>query len=354
MVSGDFSHAAGLSCNNLGNMSYLLGDRCSNKGDRTLIFGQYNYTNLTNSVIVGQNNILSGMTAPSYLVGGLDDDHDYLAFESFIYDNYIKNIWEVGDQITVSFFKMFSGGEFNDYGYVTHSTTTITGFDDTEYRVIIPHDTITETPASPVTNLLVINDSKKTDSNDSLHANYPNIIMGSCNTIGDKSSQQNIILGHSIFAGKNYNVNIGQNIYSENSGINIGTFIHSPEEKSITIGYALQNNNPSNYTILHGGGLSNNNTLNAFGKFNEDLPGRYLEFGNGDDSNNKQNLFEIHVDGQVRAPEATPSIVDNDLQNLVPISYLLSAEFGNRLPTTDPGEAGRIWVDAGHLVVSNG
>jgi hypothetical protein len=66
----------------------------------------------------------------------------------------------------------------------------------------------------------------------------------------------------------------------------------------------------------------------------------------------RKNGFEIYTDGQVRAPEATPSITDLDLQNLVPVSYLLSAEFGNKLPTTDPGVTGRIWNDSGILKVS--
>jgi hypothetical protein len=37
---------------------------------------------------------------------------------------------------------------------------------------------------------------------------------------------------------------------------------------------------------------------------------------------------------------------------LVKKEYLLSAEFGNSLPTTDPGIPGKLWNDAGVLKIS--
>jgi len=81
------------------------------------------------------------------------------------------------------------------------------------------------------------------------------------------------------------------------------------------------------------------------------------EVGIGLNDSNTANAFEIYNDGTVTAPEATVSLIDSRgnrtlihkeyLQN-----YLLSSDFGNSFPTTDPGVSGRVWNDGGTLKVS--
>jgi hypothetical protein len=76
--------------------------------------------------------------------------------------------------------------------------------------------------------------------------------------------------------------------------------------------------------------------------------------GTGEGGGGRKNAFEVYTNGQIRAPEATSDLVDINDQNLVPVSYLFSAEFGNRLPTTDPHVQGKIWNDAGSMKISAG
>lgn len=86
--------------------------------------------------------------------------------------------------------------------------------------------------------------------------------------------------------------------------------------------------------------------------------------GNGiaSDPKEKANGFEIYLSGRVTAPELTPAIINSDtegtdsglsLQTLVTVEYLLSSEFGSRLPTVRPS-AGKIWNNNGNLEVSSG
>ena len=100
-------------------------------------------------------------------------------------------------------------------------------------------------------------------------------------------------------------------------------------------------------TMLNDGG-------HACGKYNTgELTNTILEVGIGQDSSNKKNGLEVYLDGVVTAPEASPDIVASaDPQTLVPLSYLFSSEFGNALPTTDPGIPGQLWNDAGTVKIS--
>jgi hypothetical protein len=96
--------------------------------------------------------------------------------------------------------------------------------------------------------------------------------------------------------------------------------------------------------------------MHAAGRYNVGTSNDTIhETGIGTDTGDayRKNAFEIYTDGTLTAPEATPALVNSrGTQTLVPISYLLSAEFGNSLPTTDPGVTGRIWNDSGTLKVS--
>jgi hypothetical protein len=70
-------------------------------------------------------------------------------------------------------------------------------------------------------------------------------------------------------------------------------------------------------------------------------------------STNRVNGFEIYTDGTLTAPEAKPdTLVARGIKSLVTIEYLLSPEFGNALPTTDPGVSGQPWNDNGTLKLS--
>jgi hypothetical protein len=102
--------------------------------------------------------------------------------------------------------------------------------------------------------------------------------------------------------------------------------------------------------------IAQNVGMHAAGQYNVGTATDTIhETGIGTGLSNRLNAFEIYTDGAVLAPEATPSIVDGrGEQALVPISYLLSAEFGNRLPTADPLEAGKLWNDSGVMKISNG
>jgi hypothetical protein len=74
------------------------------------------------------------------------------------------------------------------------------------------------------------------------------------------------------------------------------------------------------------------------------------ETGIGTGPNTRKNAFEIYTDGSLTAPEATPAIINaRGTQSLVPVSYLLSAEFGNLLPVA-PGAPGTLYVDINKFI----
>ena len=144
-----------------------------------------------------------------------------------------------------------------------------------------------------------------------------------------------------------------QGNYSFSTGFNttaLGNSSHAEGYKTTASGYA---SHAEGY-----GTIAKNWSSHAAGTYNVGTSNDTIyEIGIGTNSSGdieRRNGFEIYWDGKVKAPEATPSIVDSDLQNLVPLSYLLSAEFGNKLPTSDPAVAGKIWNDNGILKVSLG
>ncbi len=90
------------------------------------------------------------------------------------------------------------------------------------------------------------------------------------------------------------------------------------------------------------------------GMFNDNKINTLYEIGNGTGALQTSNAFEVYQNGAVIAPELAPDIVDMDDQTLVPVSYLLSAEFGQKIPNGDPGEYGRIYRSNGALRISAG
>ena len=81
-----------------------------------------------------------------------------------------------------------------------------------------------------------------------------------------------------------------------------------------------------------------------------------FEVGISDGSGADANGLEVYTDGTVTAPEATPAeITTRGAQALVTVDYLLSAEFGGSLPTSDVSlSAGQLWNDSGIVRVSTG
>jgi len=77
------------------------------------------------------------------------------------------------------------------------------------------------------------------------------------------------------------------------------------------------------------------------------------ETGIGTSSGAKKNAFEIYTDGRLVAPELSPALI-NTLRSLITKEYLLSAEFGNSLPLSDPLVAGALWNNGGIVTVSMG
>jgi len=70
-------------------------------------------------------------------------------------------------------------------------------------------------------------------------------------------------------------------------------------------------------------------------------------------ANVRSDAFEVLMGGEVSAPSLTPAKINSATGYvLITKDFLLSAEIGALLPTSDPGTSGMIWNDAGTLKVS--
>jgi hypothetical protein len=66
-----------------------------------------------------------------------------------------------------------------------------------------------------------------------------------------------------------------------------------------------------------------------------------------------ENGFINSANGTAELLDSEPSEIQAAGDKAIPtLEYLLSSEFGNSLPTVDPGEPGRLWNDAGVLKIS--
>jgi hypothetical protein len=66
-----------------------------------------------------------------------------------------------------------------------------------------------------------------------------------------------------------------------------------------------------------------------------------------------ENGFRNNADGTAELSNSSPSDIQTAGDKSIPtLEYLLSPEFGNSLPTTDPGVPGKIWNDSGILKIS--
>jgi len=104
------------------------------------------------------------------------------------------------------------------------------------------------------------------------------------------------------------------------------------------------------------GTIAQNDSMHVEGRYNVGTATDTIhETGIGIRASDRKNAFEIYTDGRLVAPELTATLIDaaGD-KSLIIKEYLLSAEFGNSLPTADPGEAGRLWNDGGALKISAG
>jgi len=90
------------------------------------------------------------------------------------------------------------------------------------------------------------------------------------------------------------------------------------------------------------------------GAYNIGKDNTVLEVGNGSDKQ-QENVIEVYVDGSASLPVSTPSSVAGlGAKSITTIEFLLSEEFGNMLPTVDPGIAGKLWNNNGVLSISSG
>jgi hypothetical protein len=65
------------------------------------------------------------------------------------------------------------------------------------------------------------------------------------------------------------------------------------------------------------------------------------------------NGFNNKENGTALLMKSTPENIQNEGDKSIPtLEYLLSEEFGNSLPTSDPGVSGKIWNDSGILKIS--
>ncbi len=102
------------------------------------------------------------------------------------------------------------------------------------------------------------------------------------------------------------------------------------------------------------GTIALNNTSLVFGSFNKGTSTEtVMEIGIGADNANRKNAVEVYTDGTITAPETSSTKIQaRGNKTLVTLEYLFSAEFGNALPTTDPGNPGVLWNDSGVIKVS--
>ena len=137
----------------------------------------------------------------------------------------------------------------------------------------------------------------------------------------------------------------------------IGDFMYSaPQDITITchnLAYGIDNVILGTASACLGDNLiARNKGQFVSGRYNiGDARDTIHETGIGFSTSIRKNAFEIYTDGTLTAPESTPALTQaRGLQTLVPISYLLSSEFGNSLPTSSVGLiAGQIWNNAGVL-----
>jgi len=89
----------------------------------------------------------------------------------------------------------------------------------------------------------------------------------------------------------------------------------------------------------------------SLGYYNIDSADNLFEIGLGS-KNLRQNGLEIKKTGNISAPMSDVETVTN--KDLTTLEYLLSPEFGKKLPTEDPVVEGKLWNDNGTLKISAG
>jgi len=141
---------------------------------------------------------------------------------------------------------------------------------------------------------------------------------------------------------------------------NVAEGAYSHAEGSCTCSTGAESHTEGNATHAIGYGshaegvytIAQNAASHAEGKYNVGTSTDTIhETGIGTDDYNRKNAFEIYTDGRLVAPELTPALI-NTLRSLITKEYLLSAEFGNSLPTTNPGVgSGMLWNNGGVVTV---
>jgi len=176
------------------------------------------------------------------------------------------------------------------------------------------------------------------------------IIIGAGNDIGTNEDSTEIskavIVGHS------------NTVSSSRTGMSIFGAYNSSENANSGFVFGMNNITGHEHVIVTGNGLVSHcdNTILA-GKFNGEYTSNEIYVvGSGSGPQDRANGLIISSEGDVKAPSCDIEEMDHTTKPdvLVPISYLFSAEFGNALPTTDPGVVGVVWSNAGILTVSAG
>lgn len=128
----------------------------------------------------------------------------------------------------------------------------------------------------------------------------------------------------------------------------VGNFC-STEDYCTAIGASNVANDRS--TLIGIGLVSGGYQSTILGNYNLGKSSSVFEVGDGGSNYARANVFEISEIGTANLPGC--NVLDIvDPKDVVIKEYLLSAEFGNSLPTTDPGVTGQPWNNAGILSIS--
>ena len=151
-----------------------------------------------------------------------------------------------------------------------------------------------------------------------------------------------IAMGSMSEATNNYATAIGRKAYATNQhSISMGRYSTSTGEHSFAQGM---------WTI------ADKDYSTALGRYNTAELLSVFEIGIGADDTHRANAFEVYLDGTATLPQATPALITaretSNGQAIPTVEWLLSAEFGNSLPTSTTGlVTGQIWSNGGILTV---
>jgi len=286
--------------------SNITGHNNNFNGWSTNIIGGYNSITGYDSNILGINN--SGYLSHSTIIGNQNVfDKNVIEFVSFPNHKEIKVI------------RNESSDELNE---------------DDVIAIGIRSPKITKTFYFSITNIEV-------DGNDSTC--YRISIKAHVNT---ESSRTNKVYSYLMEDFENYNAKFDVTITKYENG-HKNNYNYTT---NITV-VGNQNHIKQDNSLVFGEHLNLINQNFSLGYYNIDSADNLFEIGLGS-KDLRQNGLEIKKTGNISAPMSdTETVTDKDLTTL---EYLLSPEFGKKLPTEDPAIEGKLWNDNGALKISLG